>query len=224
MRTSLPTASPARGARHPDARRFTDWRDLTALAELDIVDICTPNQTHTEIALAALKHGKHVLCEKPLATSSAEVLQLQTAVRQAGKLLMTAQHFRFDPISLQMKKLIDDGGLGDVYYTRAQWLRRCFVPARPTFIERRLSGGGPGFDIGVHVLDLALVHGVPRPVSVSATTQSKLAHRADLGGGWGDWDRERFDVEDFAAGFVRFANGAVLMLEATGCCSSPKPS
>jgi predicted dehydrogenase len=122
-----------------------------------------------------------------------------------------------------LKKLVEDGALGEVYYTRATWLRRRFVPVRPTFIERKLSGGGPGFDIGVHVLDLGYwFMGAPAPLSVVATTSSQLSKRPDLGGGWGDWERERFDVEDFAAGFVRFANGAVLVLEASWLLFQPE--
>ena len=203
-------------ARVPDAKWYADWRELVEADDLDIVDICTPNRTHTEIALAALKRGKHVLCEKPLATTSAEVQQLQCAAKCSGRVLMTAQHLRFDPVALQLKRLVKDGTVGEVYYARAQWLRRRFVPTRPTFIERRLSGGGPAFDIGVHVVDLAYwFMGAPKPVSVTATASAHLAHRTDITGSWGDWDRERFDVEDFAAGFVRFANDAVLVLEAS---------
>jgi predicted dehydrogenase len=212
------------GAQFPNAIRLADWREMVALDSLDVIDICTPNRTHAEIALAALHTGKHVLCEKPLATTSGEILQLQKAAKQSGRLLMTAQHLRFEPVCLQLKKLVDDGALGDVYYARAQWLRRRFVPARATFIERRLSGGGPGFDIGVHVLDLGYwFMGAPQPVSVTATTAAKLAHRTDLGGGWGDWDRAKFDVEDFAAGFIRFNNGAVLVLEASWLLFQPEP-
>jgi predicted dehydrogenase len=212
------------GTRLPEAVRFPDWRDLVALDDLDVVDVCTPNQTHAAIALGALRQGKHVLCEKPLATSSAEILQLQGAAKRAKRLLMTAQHFRFDPVSLQMKKMAADGALGDVYYTRAQWTRRRLVPARSTFIEKRHSGGGPGFDIGVHVLDLGYwFMGAPQPVSVTATAAAKLAHRTDLSGGWGDWDRDAYDVEDFAVGFVRFANGAVLVLESSWLLFQPEP-
>jgi predicted dehydrogenase len=211
------------GSLLPNAKRFAAWQELVTSDDLDVIDICTPNRTHAEIALAALTHGKHVLCEKPLATSSAEVLQLQGAAQQSGRLLMTAQHLRFEPLSLQLKKMVEDGALGEVYYARAQWLRRRLVPGRATFIEKRLSGGGPGFDIGVHVLDLAYwFMGAPTPVSVTATTAAKLAHRTDLGGGWGDWDRAKFDVEDFAAGFVRFDNGAVLLLEASWLLFQPE--
>jgi predicted dehydrogenase len=207
----------------PEHRRYADWQELVALDELDIIDICTPNRTHMTITLAALSAGKHVLCEKPLATTSDEVRRIAEAARTAQRLVMTGQHLRFDSISRQLKGLIDDGLVGEVYYARAQWLRRRLLPSAPTFIERRLSGGGPGFDIGVHVLDLTYwLMGAPEPVSVSAVTSDRLAHRDDIGGHWGEWDRSRFDVEDFAMAFVRFANGASLTLEVSWLLFQPE--
>jgi predicted dehydrogenase len=138
-------------------------------------------------------------------------------------MLMTVQQLRFDKTARQFKALIDGGMLGDVYYARAQWLRRRLLPARPTFTERALSGGGPAFDIGVHVLDLACwFMGWPEPVTVSASLSAHLAHRPDVGGEWGDWDHGRFEVEDFAAGFVRFANDAVLTLETSWLAFQPE--
>jgi predicted dehydrogenase len=206
----------------PNLQTFRDWQDLIGLAEVDIVDICTPNATHAPIALAALAAGKHVLCEKPLATTAAEVGALRDRAQSAGRLLMAAQHLRFDPACRQLKALIDGGMLGEIYYSRAQWLRRRLLPPRPTFIDRRLSGGGAALDIGVHVLDLAYwFMGAPEPIRVSATVETKLARRSDVSGAWGDWDRGRFDVEDFAAGFVRFANGSVLTLEASWLTFQP---
>jgi predicted dehydrogenase len=207
----------------PARRQFRDWQDLVALEELDVVDICTPNQMHVPIALAALRAGKHVLCEKPLATTAADVRLLMETASAGGRVLMAAQHFRFQTSSRQLKDRIDEGLLGHVYYARAQWLRRRGVPGRPTFIDSRLSGGGPALDIGVHVVDLALwLLGAPEPVSVSATTCAHLAHRPDVTGDWGDWDRQRFDVEDFAVAFVRFANGAVLSLETSWLAFQPE--
>lgn len=202
---------------------FTDWRDLIARDDLDIVDICTPNCTHAPIARAALAAGKHVLCEKPLATNVADVRAMQDAARQADKLLMAAQSFRFRSISRQLKALVDGGLLGEIYYARAQWLRRRFLPPGATFIDRQLSGGGPALDLGVHVLDLAYwLMGAPEPLSATAFVDARLAHRLDVSGGWGDWDRQRFDVEDFVAGFVRFANGATLSLEASWLAFQPE--
>jgi predicted dehydrogenase len=200
----------------PSAHTYRDWREMVARDDLDIIDVCTPNRTHAAIVLGALASGKHVLCEKPLATTAEEVRAMRDAARTAGRLLMAAQHFRFDPPARQLKTLIGAGMLGDIYYTRAQWLRRRLLPPRTTFIERRLSGGGPVFDIGVHILDLAYWFlGAPEPVSVSALVDTKLAHNPQLGGSWGDWDHSRFDVEDFTAGLVRFQGGGVLLLEAS---------
>jgi predicted dehydrogenase len=207
----------------PPSRRFTDWHDLVALEELDIVDVCTPNRTHAPIALAALTAGKHVLCEKPLATSAAEVQSLITAAQRSGKLLMAAQHLRFDPSTVQMKALIDAGLLGHIYYIRAQWLRRRLLPPRPTFIEQLLSGGGAALDVGVHVLDLSYwLLGAPKPIRVSAVADAYLARRPDITGAWGDWDRSQLDVEDFAAAFVRFEDGAVLTLETSWLTFQPE--
>jgi predicted dehydrogenase len=207
----------------PEAATSRDWRQLIDGDGLDVIDICTPNRTHAEIALAALESGKHVLCEKPLTTTSAEVVRLRDATRRAGRLLMTAQHLRFQSASRQLKAWLGAGLVGDVYYARAQWLRRRWLPARATFTDRRLSGGGPTFDIGVHVLDLAFwFMGAPRPVSVSAALGTHLARREDLAGDWGDWDRTSIDVEDFAAGFVRFANGASLTLETSWLSFQPE--
>ncbi len=197
-------------------RRFSDWHELMKLDDLDIIDICTPNRTHAPIALGALESGKNVLCEKPLATTVEEVIVLRDAALRQKRVLMAAQHLRFDPTVLRLKSLVDAGMLGEIYYARAQWLRRRYVPVRPTFIEKRLSGGGPVFDVGVHVLDLAYWFlGSPQAVSVSALVDTKLAHRPDVSGSWGDWNREIYDVEDFAVGFVRFGSGATLTLEAS---------
>lgn len=204
-------------------RLVADWQAVMPMDDVDIVDICTPNKTHAQIAQAALSSGKHVLCEKPLATTANEVRDLLETAEKSGRLLMAAQHMRFDPACQQIKALIDGGLLGDVYYTRAQWLRRRLLPPRSTFIEQRLSGGGPALDIGVHVLDLAYWFlGAPEPVSVSAFVDARLALRTDLSGGWGDWDRTRFDVEDFAAGFVRFANNTTLTLETSWLAFQPE--
>jgi predicted dehydrogenase len=218
-----PEALKRASATLPRADLFVDWHELVTRPELDIVDVCTPNRLHAPVSLAALQAGKHVLCEKPLATSSAEINRLVEASGSSGRMLMTVQQLRFDKTARQLKALVAGGMLGDVYYARAQWLRRRSLPARPTFTERTLSGGGPAFDIGVHVLDLACwFMGWPEPVSVSASLGTFLALRPDLGGEWGDWDRSRFEVEDFAAGFVRFANGAVLTLETSWLAFQPE--
>lgn len=183
--------------------------------EIDIIDICTPNMYHAELAIAALGAGKHVLCEKPLAPTPGEIRKMIAARDAAGKLLMTAQHFRFKGVSQAMKREITTGVLGDVYHARSWMLRRNGLIPTPSFIQKKHSGGGPCIDIGVHVLDLTLwLMGNPKPVAVSGVAKAPLAHHPGQFATWMDMlISPDFDVEDFAAAFVRFDNGATLMLE-----------
>lgn len=193
---------------------FTDYRELVKL-DLDAVDVCTPNGVHTPAVLAALNAGRHVVCEKPLATTTAEVRQMGRLADKKKRVLMTAQHQRWTASALAIKKWADAGHLGDVYHARVRALRRAWLPVAPGFIDRKLSGGGPCMDIGVHALDAALwIMNFPKPVRVSGTAKVNFAKGKQIPGMWGDWDRQRFSVEDFAAGFVHFDNGATLTVEA----------
>lgn len=193
---------------------YEDPLDLIRNPDIDIIDICTPNRYHAPLAIAALEAGKHVLCEKPLAPTPEEIRRMIAARDASGKALMTAQHWRFTPGARALKDEITAGELGDVYHTRAWMLRRCLAPVRPGFIMREHSGGGPCIDIGVHILDLALWFlGHPKPVTVSGVTQDRLAHQPGAFSKWGGKIPETFDVEEFAAAFVRFETGASLILE-----------
>lgn len=212
----LPEAMERRGTEFevPRDQWYLDHREMLKQADLDAVDICVPNGAHAEIAINSLKAGKHVLCEKPLAPTPAEIKRMIAAKNKAGKILMTAQHQRFERSSQNLKAYLNTGVLGDVYYCRTHLLRRRFIPARPSFISKAISGGGPCIDIGVHTLDLALhFMGFPNPVTVSGIAPCKLGKRTDIRGWWGEWDRSKMDVEDFATCFVRFDNGAALSLE-----------
>ena len=203
------------GAEQGVTRLYTKPEDLIADPDIDIVDVCTPNMYHTPLALAALEAGKHVICEKPLAPTPGEIRKLIEARDRSGKMLMTAQHFRFDGNSAAMKAEIDVGGLVDIYHARCWMLRRAAAPVRsPGFYLKKHSGGGPCIDIGVHILDLTLwFMGHPKPVTVSGVTQDKLAHLPGAFSIWGGAVPPEFDVEDFASAFVRFDNGATLILE-----------
>lgn len=195
---------------------YTDYRKMIRAEKLDLVDVCTPNRVHTPAVLAALAAGCNVLCEKPLAVTTAEVKRMAAAAKKAGKMLMTAQHQRWEPHSVAAKQWIDGGNLGEVYHGVVHALRRNWLPPNPGFIDPKLSGGGPCMDIGVHALDLALhLMGSPRPVRVTGKVAVNFAHGHDIPGAWGEWDRKLFGVEDFASGFVHFDNGATLVLEAS---------
>lgn len=196
-------------------KRYDDPQDLIADPDIDIVDVCTPNGFHAPLTIAALEAGKHVICEKPLAPTPDEIRQMMKARDKAGKLLMTAQHFRWDPRAKALKAELDKGTLGDVYHARSWMLRRHLAPVRPGFINKKLAGGGPCIDIGVHILDLTLwMMGNPKPVTVTGVTQNKLAK---LGKSWSAWGgaipADKFEVEEFAGAFVRFEDGQTLIME-----------
>jgi len=191
-------------------------RRLIARKDIDVIDVVTPNRFHKAMTVASLRAGKHVLCEKPLALSTREVDAMIAAAAKSRKKLMCAQHMRFEAPSLALKEYITAHPLGEVYYARAWYNRRRMLPTTPGFIYKSNSGGGACMDIGVHVLDLAL-HLMDNfePASVTGISVTKLARRKESWSEW-DWgcfDKKRLDVEDFAAGMVRFANGAALTLE-----------
>lgn len=192
---------------------FTDFNELLKL-DLDCVDVCTPNRIHTPAVLAALNSGKHVLCEKPLAVSTAEVRQMMKAAERNNRTLMTAQHMRFTDRCVALKSLIASGRAGDFYHSRVHALRRNWVPLARGFIDREISGGGPCMDIGVHALDTAMfLMDFPKPVRVTGRMSTNFAKGHEIPGGWGEWNREIFNVEDHSCGFVHFENGSTMVVE-----------
>ncbi|MFI6228484.1 Gfo/Idh/MocA family protein [Micromonospora echinospora] len=190
---------------------------LLADPEIDAVSICTWNDSHAEIATAALDAGKHVLVEKPLSRTVAEAEALVAAVERNDRHLEVGFVRRFGANARVLKSFVDDGMLGHVYHARATNIRRLGNPGG-WFADSQRSGGGPLIDIGVHVLDLCWYFmGTPRAVTVSAVTHSPLGNRANVTSlsryKVADYDPSRSDVEDFAAALVRFDNGASLTLE-----------
>ena len=202
------------GETHGVKKLVTDPAALFNDPDIDIIDVCTPNNYHAPLSIAALEAGKHVICEKPLAPKPADIHKMIAARDASGKLLMTAQHFRFGGASKAMKAELETGTLGDIYHARSWMLRRAAAPVRPGFILKKHSSGGPCIDIGVHILDLTLwFMGNPKPVAVTGVARTELAHQPGAFSIWGGPIPKELDVEDFAAAFVRFENGATLILE-----------
>ncbi len=194
----------------------TQADDLFNNPNIDIIDICTPNNFHAPLAISAFQAGKHVICEKPLAPTPKEIEAMIEVRDASGKMLMTAQHFRFSGIAKAMKAQIGFGALGEVYHARSWMLRRSLIPNRLSFILKNQASGGACIDIGVHILDLTLwMMGNPEPVSVTGVSRTELATQdgafTTIWNG-GDIPKE-IDVEEFASAFVRFENGATLILE-----------
>jgi predicted dehydrogenase len=197
------------GALYPEAKTYADYEDMFASAGLDAVSIAVPNFLHAPIATAALRAGLHVLCEKPMALSAAEAAGMLAVSQAAGKKLMIHFNYRFSPPSQFLKRYVDEGHLGQIYYARTRWLRARGIPGLGGwFGVKAKSGGGPLIDLGVHRLDLAMwLMGYPRAVSVSASTFDLLGAR--LAGQSG----AAYDVEDLATALIRLDNGATLNLE-----------
>lgn len=197
-------------------RYGTDMWDIVNDPEIDAVSIATPNKYHHGPTIASLQAGKHVLCEKPLAMNAQEAREMCAAARDAQRILMVGFQTRFGGPGQFMRQYIDSGSMGDIYYARAQALRRRGVPGWGVFIDKEQQGGGPLVDIGVHILDFTLyLMGYPKPVSVFGQTWDMLGKNPDLYNQWGDYDRAKYTVEDFAVGLIKFENGSAITLESS---------
>jgi predicted dehydrogenase len=220
LNTSLAEAQAAEASISTEAC-YSDYKKLLADAsrlELDAVSVALPNALHAPVTLAALKAGLHVLCEKPMAMKAAEARKMKAQADQAGKVLMINFSFRFRPQSMALKKIVEEGAVGDLYYGRTVWHRRRGMPKFGGWFGRKeLSGGGPIIDLGVHRMDLAMwLMGCPRPVTVSASTYNVIgAQEAKKQG-------KKFDVEDLGCALIRFETGATLILEASWAGFSEK--
>ena len=198
-----------------DAQVFTDYHDLLKL-ELDVVYVCTPNRSHCPITVDALHAGKHVMCEKPMALNYEEAMKMVKASEETGKLLTIGYQNRYRPDSPYLKAECEAGVLGDIYFAKANAIRRRAVPTWGVFLDEYQQGGGPLIDIGTHALDLTLwMMNNYKPKYAVGTVYHKLNNDTGTANTWGDWDPEKFTVEDSAFGFVVMKNGATIMLQSS---------
>lgn len=186
--------------------------------QLDAVSVCTWNNAHKECTVTALKAGAHVLCEKPMAMNAQEAEEMRQTALDCGKLLQVGFVRRFGDDAATLKHFINEGLFGDLYYAKAQYVRRNGCPGG-WFGDKRYSGGGPLIDLGVHVMDLVrYLGGGPKPISVYGAAYNNLGKNRAEGSkqGWSVEEDERFEynVEDFATAYIRFDNGLVMQMEA----------
>lgn len=189
---------------------------LVARDDLDAVSVCTWNNGHAHATIAALKAGKHVLCEKPMAMNPAECEAMIAAQKESGKLLMMGFVYRFSASAKAIKAMTDEGRFGNIYHARAGILRRRGTPLG-WFTDLSKSGGGPVIDIGVHVIDLTwYLMGKPKPVSVCAQVHNRIGDYKTKGvSRWEALDKDNlvFETEDSAAGIVKFENDVSMIFE-----------
>lgn len=204
---------------------LTSHEQLLALDGLDLVTIGTPNVFHAPVAIDALRSGRHVLCEKPIATTSADARRMVAEARKRGLVLGVNQHMRFDPSARVMRDAVAAGSLGDVYLTDVRWARQNGIPGYGSWFTRsELAGSGALFDIGVHMLDLGMyLNGFPKVERVRGAVSARLGPRRIGLGGWGDDPRKRgtFDVDDTAIATLSLEGGAVLRLNVAWASFGP---
>ena len=206
------------------AKVYTDYKELLKDREIEVVHVCTPNRSHAFISIDAMEAGKHVMCEKPMAKTYKEAKEMLDASERTGMKLTIGYQSRWRADSLYLKKMCEDGELGEIYYGKAIALRRRAVPTWGVFLNEYEQGGGPLIDIGTHALDLTLwMMDNYKPKMVVGTTFEKLKNQKDCGNACGDWDPKKFTVEDAAFGFIVMENGATIMLESSWALNIRNP-
>lgn len=191
---------------------FKNYHDL--FKEVDAVAICTPNKFHCEISVAALEAGVHVLCEKPMAITTAECERMVEASKKAGKHLLIGYHYRYTEAGQLAKKAVMNNEIGDPLVVRVQALRRRKVPGWGVFTNKDLQGGGSLIDFGCHMLDLAIwLLGEQEPVELMGTTYNRLSKSPNQINDWGIFDHQTFEVDDHVSSYMTFENGISLQFE-----------
>ena len=174
--------------------------------ELDAVSACTYNKTHAECTIDSLKRGWHVLLEKPMCVTIEEAVAIRKAEKETGKVLSIGFQPRFDVNMQMIKKIVESGELGEVYYIQTGGGRRRGIPGG-TFIEQDTAGIGALADIGCYSLDMVLnAIGYPKPLTVSAYKSDFFGKNPEMY----PEDSKRFNVDDFAAAFIRLEGGIIL--------------
>lgn len=205
----------------------SDWRAVVARPDIDVIDICTPNNVHAEIAIAAAEAGKHIICEKPLARTVEEARAMAAAVKKAGVIHMVAFNYRRTPAVALAKKYIEEGRIGKILNFRGTYLQDWSAdPDGPLSwrFQKKIAGSGTVGDIATHVVDLAhylvgpietvnaitATYNKTRPLQQSGVDKLGAAEKAS-----GDVERGDVDVDDEVISMLRFENGAIGSLEAT---------
>jgi predicted dehydrogenase len=190
---------------------FEDYHDILEMDEVEAVNVTTFNQAHRAPTVDALRAGKHVLVEKPMAATLEDAVAMTKAAHETDKILMVALKARYSDTRIAAQRIADSGALGDIYYSESVAARRCGIPGG-SFIRKDSAGIGTVADIGVYSLDAALcIMGHPKPVAVSGIANNILGTQycKPVMGSW-KWDPELLEVEDFGVASVRFENGALM--------------
>lgn len=191
-------------------KRYTDYNKMLEEEKPDIVSVCVSNFLHNKICKDVLRKGAHVLCEKPLARTADEGREIIDVANECGKKLMVNFNRRYNKESVALKKLIDEGELGEIYYATTSWKRSRGVPWwYPLNNTKEKCGGGAFIDLGVHMLDLCLwLCGYPKAKCVFGKTFQGVSRKTAIEKGF-----ENFDAEDMGVAMISMENGMMIETE-----------
>ncbi len=193
---------------YPGAKVYADYNEMFLDPEVDAVVICLPNFLHYPATMAALRAGKHVLCEKPPTMNRQEMRKILEESSERELIYAFGRQMRFHGRMRAGREVIESGRLGTIYFARTQWVRSRGIPVGigGWFLDRNKAGGGAMIDLGIHALDAAwFLMGCPRPKTVSATVSTNFRQLVS--------PEIPFDVDDTGFAFLRFDNGATMHLE-----------
>ncbi len=207
----------------PDAKVYTDYKELLKDESIEVVHVLTPNRSHADISVDALYAGKHVMCEKPMAKTAADAKRMVDAAKATGKKLTIGYQHRQKVQSIYAKKYINTGALGEIYYANCYAIRRRGTPNWGVFLNEYEQGGGPIIDIATHSLDLTLyLMNNYEPAMVVGKTHKCLEH-PEAGNIWGDKGVSTTTLEEAASAMIVMKNGATIMLETSWALNTDTP-
>jgi len=203
-----------------------NYKDLLVRTDIDVISIALPNYLHAPVALDALRAGKHVMLDKPMATNAKDGGRLVAEAKRRGVLFMVGQNFRFNNDTQTAKHVVAQGTLGDIYHAKTSWSRRAGIPRIGSwFTQKKYAGGGCTYDIGVHALDRCLyLMGEFDAAAVSGQTYAKFGPRGQGNGNWGksEIDPGRpFDVDDLSIALIKLKSGRTVLLETSWAAHGP---
>ena len=197
-----------------EAKAFTDYKEMVDTMNLDAVSVCTYNRTHAECTIYALEHGLPVLLEKPMTVTLDEAIAIREAEKKSGKIVSVGFQPRFDANMQMIKKIVQSGELGRVYYVQTGGGRRHGIPVSwsETFIENDKAGLGALGDIGCYSIDLVMnALGNPKPLTVTGTATDYFGTTPEAYSQVGKPEcAKKFTVDDFASAYIRLEGGIIL--------------
>lgn len=206
-----------------DAKVYADYKELLKDKTIDVIHVCTPNRSHAPISIDAMKAGKHVMCEKPMAKTAADAREMVKVANETGMKLTIGYQHRHKPESIYLKSVIERGDLGEIYLGKAFAVRRRGTPNWGVFLNEYEQGGGPLIDIGTHSLDVTLyLMNNYEPRMVVGTKYKKVSNPEE-GNPWGGWEPGANTLEDSAFGFIVMKNGATIILESSWALNTSEP-